>query len=177
MKILFVRITETASNGINYDHFKCDIVRLKESGEDVARKLAEKHFDDADLKPLFDGFYSPKFDASVKVSYFNTISSTEYKFLTESGICLRMKDPYHGLALAFYNPEEMDYSRFLFNKLLCIYSTQIAELEYDLQFGASNVLYEIFEKSPYNKDAESEYDCMVKFMENQLFEELKKVTP
>lgn len=60
----------------------------------------------------------------------------------------------------------MNYSQYLFSQLLSLYDIEFAELPYDIQFGEAMVLHSQFEKSNFNVDILSEYDCMINFLSN-----------
>jgi len=60
----------------------------------------------------------------------------------------------------------MNYSQFLFSQLLSLYDEDFANLAYDLQYAEAMVLYQEFEKSNFNVDVLSEYDCIVNYLNN-----------
>lgn len=65
----------------------------------------------------------------------------------------------------------MNYSEFLFNKLLCTVSKWFNNLEYDLQFEKTKVEYEKFLNSDYNDETKGEYDCIIKYITDYLLKD------
>tara|TARA_R110001606_G_C15086558_1_gene617922 strand:- start:22 stop:222 length:201 start_codon:yes stop_codon:yes gene_type:complete len=66
----------------------------------------------------------------------------------------------------------MTYKKFLFSQLFMNYiesnSTKYQELEYDLIYSEVLNHEDLFRKSNYNVDVESEYDCIVNYIKNEL---------
>jgi hypothetical protein len=60
----------------------------------------------------------------------------------------------------------MNYSQYLFSQLLSLYDINFAELPYDIQFGEAMEIYNQFEKSNFNVDILSEYDCIINYLSN-----------
>jgi hypothetical protein len=60
----------------------------------------------------------------------------------------------------------MNYSEYLFSQLLSLYDIEFSELAYDIQFSEAMVLYSQFEKSNFNVDILSEYDCIINYLSN-----------
>jgi len=63
-------------------------------------------------------------------------------------------------------PNNMNYSQYLFSQLLSLYDINFAELPYDIQFGEAMEIYNQFEKSNFNVDILSEYDCIINYLSN-----------
>lgn len=66
----------------------------------------------------------------------------------------------------------MDYENFLFSQLFMNYvennQTMYTELEYDVIYPEVLRHKELFLHSTYNVDEESEYDCIVKYLSEQV---------
>lgn len=62
----------------------------------------------------------------------------------------------------------MNYSEFLFNKLLCVSSEWFSNLEYDTQYDRNKAEYDDFKNSKYNVDTNGEYNSLVKQLEKDL---------
>lgn len=66
----------------------------------------------------------------------------------------------------------MHYSEFLFSQLFTDYvthtNTSYEEYEYDLIYGEVVRHFQAFMVSKYNTDAISEYDCMIKYLNNEV---------
>jgi hypothetical protein len=66
----------------------------------------------------------------------------------------------------------MNYEDFLFSQLFMNYiennETEYQELEYDLMYPEVLRHRELFLKSNYNTDLESEYDCIVTYLKNEI---------
>lgn len=60
----------------------------------------------------------------------------------------------------------MNYSQYLFSQLLCLYDNEFSQLAYDIQFAEAQILYSQFEKSSFNVDILSEYDCIINYLNN-----------
>jgi hypothetical protein len=60
----------------------------------------------------------------------------------------------------------MNYSQFLFSQLLSLYDEDFSNLAYDIQYGEAMVLHQEFEKSNFNVDILSEYDCIINYLNN-----------
>lgn len=56
----------------------------------------------------------------------------------------------------------MSYSFYLFTQLRTLILS--SDVEYDIQFGIDQSLFRLYEKSPYNIVDNSEYECMVNFL-------------
>lgn len=67
----------------------------------------------------------------------------------------------------------MDYSQFLFNKLLCHYSEWFNEQEYLGQYDRTFIEYGNFTKSKYNVDTKGEYSCMEEYIQQELLKDRK----
>ncbi len=70
----------------------------------------------------------------------------------------------------------MNYENFLFSQLFMIHvennETRYKELEYDLIYPEVIAHQEFFLKSKHNIDTESEYDCIINYLEDNLPNEL-----
>ena len=66
----------------------------------------------------------------------------------------------------------MDYTSFLFSKLLCEFNLSYSELPYDDMYVKHHKLLKEYDSSSFNIDDMSEYDCIVKFMENRKVSEI-----
>lgn len=61
----------------------------------------------------------------------------------------------------------MDYSEFLFCMLLREYSDVFNAMPYDEMYDTYKPLYEEYEESVFNDSNDSEYDCMVAFLQSK----------
>ena len=59
------------------------------------------------------------------------------------------------------------YQIFLMIELARLYNIIDVNLEYDLMYGKGGELYSEFEKSTFNVDTKSEYDCIVEFLKDK----------
>jgi len=59
----------------------------------------------------------------------------------------------------------MDYQKFLFNKLMCLYNTSFEKLEYDLQYNHTLKLWEDFQASGLDNPSQPLYECIVDYIE------------
>lgn len=60
----------------------------------------------------------------------------------------------------------MDYSTYLFIRLLELYDNDFANWTYDDQYYGAEELYKQFKDSKFNRNDESEYDCIVEYLKN-----------
>lgn len=61
----------------------------------------------------------------------------------------------------------MTYDQYLFSQLLILYNPDFAVMEYDLQYPEALLMYEDFERSPFNVDNIGLYSCIINYLENK----------
>jgi hypothetical protein len=59
----------------------------------------------------------------------------------------------------------LHYSFYLFTQLRQLYAP--SELPYDIMYGKDLEEFEMYLKSDYNKDTESEHDCMCNYLNSR----------
>lgn len=67
----------------------------------------------------------------------------------------------------------MNYDQYLFSQLLILYNPDFAVMEYDWQYPEALLMYEDFERSPFNVDNIGLYSCIVNYLENKYPQPLK----
>ena len=60
----------------------------------------------------------------------------------------------------------MNYTEYLFEKLLCIYDGKYTELEYDIAYDYFKELFQLFNASIFNDDKKPLYECIINYLIN-----------
>ena len=60
----------------------------------------------------------------------------------------------------------MNHDQYLFSQLLCLYDEEFKNAPYDEQYYLNAGYYNAFEKSKYNVDTKSAFDCIQNYLES-----------